>query len=208
MSDIYLNYSINDLPGEIWVDIKGCEGLYQVSNMGRIKSLNYNHTKKPGIMKLRRHRNGYLYVTLCCKESKLQNQNPKRVHRLVAEAFISNPYNKPTVDHINAIKTDNRVSNLRWFTQKEQMSENEITKKRSKKATSETGKKYIHLAIEAKKKKILCITTGKIFNSTVEATNFYNIKSKGAVRHAANPNHSQKHAGKLPDGTPLEWKYI
>lgn len=109
---------------EEWRPINGYEGLYEVSNLGRIKSLNCNHTKKEGILKLYNDKDGYLMVKL----SKDKNNRLFRVHRLVAEAFIPNPENKPCVDHINTIKNDNRVENLRWVTYKEN-SNNPLTKK-------------------------------------------------------------------------------
>ena len=98
---------------EIWVDIKGYEGLYQVSNQGRVKRLYKNG--KIRILKPSLDNNGYLYVTLS------KNNKPKifKLHRLIAINFIPNPENKPCIDHINTIRTDNRVENLRWVTKKE-----------------------------------------------------------------------------------------
>lgn len=100
---------------EIWKDIKGYEGLYQVSNMGKVKSLNYLRTGKENVLKPGKQNSGYLTVCLS------KNNKPKifRVHRLVATAFIPNPENKPCIDHINTIKDDNRAENLKWATQKE-----------------------------------------------------------------------------------------
>ena len=100
---------------EIWRDIKDYEGLYQVSNLGEVKSLNYHRTREEKIIKPSRHCSGYLQVCLCkdCEQKVL------KVHRLVAAAFIPNPENKPCIDHINAIRDDNRVENLRWVTPKE-----------------------------------------------------------------------------------------
>lgn len=108
-----------DLINEIWKDIKGYEGLYQVSNFGRIKSLErFTDHKSTGIVlqkeKIIKQRinYGYCYVNLC-KESKIKGF---RVHRLVAEAFIPNPNSLKQVNHKNEIKTDNRVENLEWCT--------------------------------------------------------------------------------------------
>lgn len=101
---------------EIWKDIKDYPN-YMVSNLGRVKSVNYNKTKKEKILKEIKIRNGYLYVNLC-KNGKVKKH---QVHRLVAQAFMPNPDNKPHIDHINTNRTDNRVENLRWCTNKENM---------------------------------------------------------------------------------------
>ena len=102
---------------EIWSDIVGYEQLYQISNFGTVKSLSNNKIKKEKILKQVKTTNGYLFVNLC--------KNGKRkfyqIHRLVAQAFLPNPENKPCIDHINTNKTDNRVCNLRWVTAKENM---------------------------------------------------------------------------------------
>lgn len=110
---------------EIWKDIAGYEGLYKVSNTGKVKSLNYNHTGKEKIMKPGKNTKGYLYVNLY-KNSEIKSF---KVHRLVAAAFINNPDNKPHIDHINTIRDDNRVENLHWVTQKENVN-NPISIKR------------------------------------------------------------------------------
>lgn len=114
-TEIYKNKSLENLDGEIWVDIDDYEGLYKVSNLGRIKSLDFNHTGKVGI--LTQKDNNYLEVKL----SKNKIPKYKSVHRLVAIAFIPNPLNKPQVNHISGDKTDNRISNLEWNTRSENM---------------------------------------------------------------------------------------
>lgn len=107
---------------EIWKDIEGYEGCYQVSNLGRIKSLsrkvkvqnNHTRTTKEKIISPIIQATGYSVICL-------GQHNPKLIHRLVAIAFIPNFDNKRTVNHINGIKTDNRLENLEWATYSENM---------------------------------------------------------------------------------------
>ena len=108
---------------EVWKDIRGYEGLYQVSNLGRVKSLNYKRTGEERILKITKDRNGYYLVNL------RKNNKTKmfKVHYLVADNFIPNPYNKPEIDHINTNPSDNRVENLRWATREENCN-NELTR--------------------------------------------------------------------------------
>ena len=94
---------------EIWEDVLDYEGLYKISNLGRVKSLKRNTTHNR-IMKLCLDRYGYLYVGL----SKNGKVNYKKVHRLVAQAFIPNLNNKPQVNHIDGNKQNNCVDNLEW----------------------------------------------------------------------------------------------
>ena len=95
---------------EEWRDIKGYEGKYMVSNLGRVKSLNYRRTGKEKIMEGVDNGKGYLYVALW-KDGKYKSC---RINRLVAQAFLENPQNLPEVNHKNEDKTDNRVENLEW----------------------------------------------------------------------------------------------
>ena len=90
---------------EIWKDIIGYEGLYQISNMGRLKSIRRDKVlfRKPAP-------NGYITYSLW----KNNNQVVYRAHRLVAEHFLSNPLNLPIVDHIDGIRHNNYIDNLRW----------------------------------------------------------------------------------------------
>lgn len=102
-----------------WKDIKNYEGLYQVSTDGRVRSCDRYITYKNGVirfhkgkeMKLGKDRYGYYMVNL--------SNRTYSVHRLVAQAFIPNPDNKPCIDHIDCNKTNNNVNNLRWVTHKE-----------------------------------------------------------------------------------------
>ena len=111
---------------EIWKDIEGYEGKYQVSNEGRVKALAWKgegkgNSQKEHILRQADLR-GYKRVGLC----KNGITKTYQVHRLVAIAFIPNPNNYDIVDHINTIRCDNRVENLRWVT-KEENNRNEIT---------------------------------------------------------------------------------
>ena len=100
---------------EVWRDIEGYEDLYQVSDQGRVKSLGRKWRKSERILKPVVRHDGYVVVGL------YSGGKPKtfKVHRLVCEAFHENPGNKPQVNHINEIKTDNRASNLEWATARE-----------------------------------------------------------------------------------------
>ena len=103
---------------EIWKDIEGFEGLYQVSSFGNIKSLPRKGTVCfPKILKPGRDSNGYLFVTL----SRNNVRKHCSIHVLVAKAFIPNPENKPTVNHEDGDKTRNVPENLTWATYKEQL---------------------------------------------------------------------------------------
>lgn len=95
---------------EEWLPIEGYEN-YQVSNLGRVKSLKYGKEK---ILSQCRLKNGYLYVVLC-KNGKMKGF---RVHRLVAMAFLENPNNYTCINHKDEDKTNNCVDNLEWCTQK------------------------------------------------------------------------------------------
>jgi len=105
---------------EIWKDIKGFKGLYQISNLGRVKSLKKKRgflILKEKILKSHLDNLGYQMLTLV----KNKKHKQYRIHRLVAIAFISNLNNKKEVNHIDGNKSNNNILNLEWSTRSENM---------------------------------------------------------------------------------------
>lgn len=154
--------------GDVWGDVIGYEGKYQVNTKGEIRSLNYGRMNKICLLKPYLGNRGYLSVVL----SKDNKTKIKMVHKLVAEAFIPNEDSKPFIDHINNIKTDNRVENLRWVTHKENM-RNPLTRKRF----SESAKKrpISENALKNWQRRIYCKELNKTFDSITQASKELNI---------------------------------
>lgn len=175
---------------EEWKDIKGYEGLYQVSNKGRVKSLDREVIHKNGLIKLYKGRvlinnnltkypSIHLYLN-----GKVKNY---LIHRLVAQAFILNTLNKLEVNHINGIKKDNRVENLEWCTR----SENTI---HAYKTGLQNG--------NHKKKRVCLIENDKIlliFDSIKEACYATNGERHGIGRACA---------GKVHTSGGYKWKFL
>lgn len=99
---------------EIWKNIDDYNGLYQVSNLGNVLSINWNNTNSTKLLTPYIH-GGYLRVGIRTNKC-LKNY---MIHRLVAKAFIPNPLNKPQINHIDGNKLNNRVDNLEWVTAQE-----------------------------------------------------------------------------------------
>lgn len=121
------------MENEEWRDVVGYEGKYKISSCGRVLAVgrirsNFNKFYKEHFLTIRKDHGGY-YRAMLFKDGKARFVP---VHRLVAEAFISNPENKPQVDHIDGVRTNNQVDNLRWATNKENIrNPNTLYRKRS-----------------------------------------------------------------------------
>ena len=149
---------------EHWKAVVGYECLYHVSNLGRVKSLNYNHTGTERILKTSKISSGYLKVTLC-KDGHVKTL---KVHRLVADAFIPNPNNLETVNHKDEDKTNNSVANLEWMSKKD----NTNYGTRNKRAGEAISKANINNPMFSKQVQMFDKKTGELlatFPSTQEA---------------------------------------
>lgn len=162
---------------EEWRDVVGYEGLYQVSNFGRVKKLARKHIYTNGDVHfyperfLYRNPNGNVYTSVRLVDKDFHSIQ-RGIHRLVAEAFIPNPKNKSDVNHIDGNKHNNRADNLEWATRTENM---------------EHCREVLHK--EPKKVKIKCIETGETFESLAEAS----IKTGARISKLSQVVHGQRH---------------
>lgn len=183
MKNIWKNKDLDTLSGEIWMPIKGVENSYHVSNYGRFKSvqrkmsvISYGKTQvreyKSKILSQRLIWTKYLSVEFKHPDKKHMG---KYAHRIIAEAFIENPYNKPFVNHKNGIRDDNRVENLEWCTQSENMQHAVDVLKIKKSHTrfyGETGRMPVDVS-----KPVYCPTLGVKFKSVLEASKSLGIRA-------------------------------
>lgn len=164
------------MPNEIWKDVVGYEGLYQVSNLGRVKR--NRHIKSTSL-----DRGGYVTVSLCKKS----NQKTLKMHRLVALSFIPNPLRKKTVNHIDGNKKNNCVDNLEWSTYSEnhkhayKLGLKKVTDAQRKSA-SETGKRTCEM--NRKKKAVVCFNEIEryIFASAHDGARFVNGSASAIIK--------------------------
>ena len=172
---------------EIWRDVVGYEGLYQVSNLGNVYSVRSKKILKPVTLKI-----GYSTVVF-------PNKTRVYIHRLVAQAFISNPENKREVNHKNGIRNDNRVDNLEWVTPSENIRHcfDVLGYKGSaygKTPSEETRKKLS----KANSKPVLCVELNKVFDSGYIASQWLGL-NKHSIANAI-------HGGWKCGG--YTWEYI
>ncbi len=133
-----------DLPGEEWRPVVGFESEYEVSNRGRVRSTVYqsarNGISRKMLLKQNVNSNGYMQVYLRTPGRSVS----RRVHRLVAEAFIPNPDNLPVVDHIDFNRTNNDIDNLQWLTYGENIRRSRHRMRGRRPAKTNSGEPYIH----------------------------------------------------------------
>lgn len=170
---------------EIWKPVVGYEGIYEVSSLGRVKSCERTIIRSNGreinfpdkIMKPSINHKGYLIIDL--------RKNGKRsggfVHRLVGKAFIDNPLNKEQINHKNGNKTDNRVQNLEWVTNQENMAHAYKFLGRTNKDASESRKRVVEQLSDD-------LSVISVFSSIQEAFDKTGINNISAVCRGIRPN--------------------
>jgi len=164
---------------EIWKDIADYEGQYQVSNLGNVKSLNYQRSSKPHLIKQQITYDGYHRVHIGGKKHPLLIT----VHILVARAFIPNPDNKPQVNHIDGNKDNNCADNLEWVTGKENISHAIRTGLR-KPENHIYPKGDAHYASKPVIQYDMQGNFVKLWNCQSEAARFYNCKPSSLINCA------------------------
>ena len=170
---------------EIWKPIEGYEGRYEVSNLGRIKSLSRHIVRKDGRISFRKSRYLKFRDKQGYKRVNLYNDCVRKdfsVHRLVAEAFVLNPENKPEINHKDGIRDNNIYTNLEWVTH----SENIVH-------SVEALNRYFHST------PVICVETGERFES-IKAANEH-------INHSENGHISACCKGKRKTAGGYHWRY-
>ena len=177
---------------EIWKDVAGYEGFYQVSNKGNVRSVDRRdlrgHRRGGRILKPTYDKDGYLRVTLC----KNGKHKTKKVHRLVAESFIPNPESLSHINHMDEVKDNNESSNLEWCTHRYNMNYGTLIERTAQ--------------ANSKKVKAINVKTGEvlIFNSVKEAGS--EGYGKGEVSKASRGIYKNGRNGNLMGGDGRTYK--
>ena len=194
----YKEMNLMIFPKEVWKDIKGYEGYYKISNIGRVKRLDvvdknpkYNGHRviKGGIRKTTIQKSGYKSVML----SKEGNTKRYLVHRLVAEAFIPNPNKYSVVNHIDGNKINNFYLNLEWCTHSYNLKHahnNNLIK---------NNDKAIKAMIKKNKKQVICIDNLQIYESLTTISNIFGY-SQGYICECCKGNKEKAYG--------LHWSYV
>ena len=162
---------------EVFRDVVGYEGQYKIGSCGTLWSERSRKVLRPNTDK-----DGYGYYVLCVNGKR----KTIKTHRLVATAFLPNENNLPSVNHKDEDKTNNNVNNLEWCSAKYNVNYGSRTEKASK--------------------KVICVTTGKVFKSIAEASKYYNLRGNHI---SACCKGKLKSCGKHPiTGEKLVWKYL
>lgn len=178
---VFINY--RDME-EIWKSVKGYEGFYEVSSLGRVRSVDrvdLRGWRRKGKMLKPCHNNyGYEIVNLC--------NTLKLVHRLVAEAFIPNPNNYPIINHKNEVKDDNRMENLEWCTYQYNVTYNDVHHKSNRhritvEQVSLNGETIARFSSLKEAERVTGIPTSHI--SDVINAKIVNRNSRPAIRRTA-----------------------
>lgn len=177
---------------EEWRDVVGYEGLYQVSNLGRVRRMSASFTDTKGrlrhfvgrVLRPQKLRHGYVYVNLW----KDNVRKGCTIHRLVAIAFIPNPDNKPQVNHIDGDRANNKVENLEWTTNSE-------NQRHRLDILHHKGVRIYET------RKVVCVETGDVYDSITSASKFANVAVSNIVAVCRGYEGAHTSGG-------YHWKYI
>lgn len=167
---------------ENWKEVKGYEDIYEVSDFGNVRNKKTSKLIKPSASKEYGKDGSIQYIRYRVKLYKDGKGKSYTIARLVGDAFIPNPNNYETIDHIDKDTSNNKVSNLRWMSREKNSSG--------------------HTVVIHNNRKVLCIETNIEYPSVEEAARQLKLKNAASIRNAINPNDRHKTAG------GYHWKYI
>lgn len=208
MTDGFVQYDERkeiNMGEEIWKDIDGHFGIYQISNFGRIKSLDRISPQGNRLTGKIKHTydngNGYEYVDLSDNNA---IRTKASIHRLVAFAFVENPNNYPQVNHKDENKYNNHYLNLEWCTQKYN----------NNYGNHSENSRIAHLGINmgadsVNAKKVVCLTTKEYFDCVKDASVYYKIENmRSHISVFCNKNKKYNYIGRHPETKEkLTWMY-